>query len=646
MLLWKKMAVLGVIGTLFAAVPTWLYMSDALGALGVTNLERAGIAPANRMLDWVQQVQQHRALSAAALGGNATLRPQREAKQQQADATVAALRAQLPADAKAVATALDGNTGDWKALAGAAAAASIGVADSNTRHTALIERQLATLELLLDHYGLSLDPAAETYYMIVATYLQWPQLAEAMGQARARGTGLLATHKATPEDRVALSSTLDKVRDRMARADQAVEKALAASPQLKASLAAPLAAAQQAAREVLDVAQRNIVAAPELTYSSTDYVALTTKAIDTQFELIAKASAATDALLQARAGRERGSMLTLLGALAVLFAGGAVIGWWITRGLLRQLGGEPGDAAQVAQRVADGDLGFAIPVRAGDQRSLMHALERMQQSLAATVRAVRSQAEGVASASTQIAQGNNDLSARTEQQASALQETAASMEQLSSTVKQNADNARQGNQLARNASSVAVQGGEAVGEVVQTMKGINDSSRKIGDITSVIDAIAFQTNILALNAAVEAARAGELGRGFAVVASEVRSLAQRSAEAAKEIKALITDSVERVERGSALVDRAGATMDEVVQSIKRVTDLMGEVDAASNEQSAGVAQIDQAVQQMDQTTQQNAALVEQSAAAAESLNQQARQLVESVAVFKLAPDTAAAAHAG
>jgi methyl-accepting chemotaxis protein len=247
----------------------------------------------------------------------------------------------------------------------------------------------------------------------------------------------------------------------------------------------------------------------------------------------------------------------------------------------------------------------------------------------------------VASASTQIAQGSHDLSARTEQQAGALEETSASMEELNSTVKANADNARQANQMAMSASTVAAQGGDVVADVVRTMQGINESSRRIADIIQVIDGIAFQTNILALNAAVEAARAGEQGRGFAVVASEVRSLAGRSAQAAKEIKELIHASVQRVEQGSALVDKAGTTMAEVVASIRRVTDIVGEISAASSEQSAGVSQVGEAITHMDQATQQNAALVEESAAAASSLQQQAAQLVHAVAVFKLSADASA-----
>ena len=291
---------------------------------------------------------------------------------------------------------------------------------------------------------------------------------------------------------------------------------------------------------------------------------------------------------------------------------------------------------RAAKEFADGNLTHALhPSGTDEPAQLLHALESMRLALAKVVTNVRRGAEGVAMASSEIAQGNHDLSSRTEQQASALEQTAASMEELGSTVRQNADNARQANQLAMNASSVAVKGGAVVAEVVETMKGINDSSRKISDIISVIDGIAFQTNILALNAAVEAARAGEQGRGFAVVASEVRSLAGRSAEAAKEIKGLIGASVARVERGTALVDQAGATMTEVVSSIKRVTDIVGEISAASDEQALGVAQVGEAVTHMDQATQQNAALVEEMAAAASGLKSQAQDLVQVVAAFRL-----------
>jgi len=318
------------------------------------------------------------------------------------------------------------------------------------------------------------------------------------------------------------------------------------------------------------------------------------------------------------------------GLAAVFFATLLVI--WITRAITGPLK----QAVDISRSVAAGDLSLDFEAQGKNETAqLLKALKDMQGNLGGIVASVRQGSESVSIASAEIAQGNNDLSARTEAQASALEETAASMEELSSTVRQNADNAKQANQLAQSASTVAVQGGEVVAQVVDTMKGINDSSRRIADIISVIDGIAFQTNILALNAAVEAARAGEQGRGFAVVASEVRSLAGRSADAAKEIKTLIGDSVERVEKGSALVDRAGTTMTEVVASIRRVTDIMGEISAASSEQSAGVAQVGEAVTQMDQATQQNAAMVEEMAAAASSLRGQAQNLVQAVSVFKL-----------
>ena len=301
----------------------------------------------------------------------------------------------------------------------------------------------------------------------------------------------------------------------------------------------------------------------------------------------------------------------------------------------KELGGDPSQVREALQAIAQGNLVSPL-VNRGGTGSLMAMVQEMQQSLQRLVSGVRQSASGIATATDEIAAGSQDLSGRTESQASALEQTAASMEELGSTVSHNADSARQANQLAQSASAVAVQGGEVVGQVVDTMKGINEASRRIADIIGVIDGIAFQTNILALNAAVEAARAGEQGRGFAVVATEVRSLAGRSAEAAREIKALIGTSVERVEQGSELVDRAGATMNEVVSAIRRVTDIMGEINASSGEQAAGVAQVGEAVTLMDSTTQQNAALVEQMAAAAASLNGQANSLVEAVAVFRVA----------
>ena len=329
------------------------------------------------------------------------------------------------------------------------------------------------------------------------------------------------------------------------------------------------------------------------------------------------------------AGRQ---MLSL--ALAALLLG-ARVAWAITRRIKGLLGGEPAYAAQVTQEVAKGNLAVNVQLRRGDTTSLLASLEAMRASLAGIVSQVRHSSESIATGASQIASGNADLSARTEEQAANLEETAASMEQMTATIQQNVDTVRSASGLAQSASATAVHGGEVVHGVVSTMEDITHSSRKIGEIIGVIDAIAFQTNILALNAAVEAARAGEQGKGFAVVASEVRSLAQRCANAAKEIKGLISESVGKVAAGSRQVAEAGSTMNDIVTQTHRVAELISDIGAATQEQSQGVTQVSDAVQQLDQVTQHNASLVEESAAAADSLNKQAAQLVQLVSVFRL-----------
>jgi methyl-accepting chemotaxis protein len=333
-------------------------------------------------------------------------------------------------------------------------------------------------------------------------------------------------------------------------------------------------------------------------------------------------------------------MLVLLALAVALGVAAATV---ITRGLLKQLGGEPTYTAKIAGSIAHGDLSIGIETKSSDRGSLLTEMKQMRNSLVDIVSQVRRGTHTITTASREIAAGNTDLSSRTELQASSLEKTASAMEELTSTVKQNADNAREANQLAATASDVARKGGEVVSQVVGTMGEINSSASKIADIIGVIDGIAFQTNILALNAAVEAARAGEQGRGFAVVASEVRNLAQRSAAAAKEIKTLIGDSVEKIGRGSKLVGQAGVTMEEVVDSVKRVTDIMSDIAAASAEQSAGIEQVNLSIIEMDGMTQQNAALVEQAAAAFQSLQDQASELQRVVSIFKLEDGAEAAA---
>jgi methyl-accepting chemotaxis protein len=341
-----------------------------------------------------------------------------------------------------------------------------------------------------------------------------------------------------------------------------------------------------------------------------------------------------DAAAQARA-LSHSFFAWMLALLAVAAAAGGAAAWFISHGLLRRLGGQPDYAVGIAGAIAAGDLSVPIETRPDDRSSLLFAMKGMRDSLVNIVSQVRAGTLTIANASTEIAAGNQDLSERSERQAGTLEETASSMEELTGTVRQNADNARQANTLAESASTVAQQGGAVVAQVVQTMASINESSKQIAEIIGVIDGIAFQTNILALNAAVEAARAGEQGRGFAVVAGEVRSLAQRSAAAAKEIKSLISDSVAKVDDGAKLVDEAGSTMEEIVTSVRRVTDIMAEISHASQEQSAGIEQVNRAIGQMDEATQQNAALVEQAGAAASALQDEAANLARLVSIFKL-----------
>ena len=464
--------------------------------------------------------------------------------------------------------------------------------------------------------------------------------------ARAARNVMLAR---TPEERTKFANVADGARKTMA------EHIAVARPLFRTSEAAAMFAELDKNLAEYDAARAQLgklveVETPEGKNAAIDFAfgPLMQKAtvVDDKLSQIGehkeKTSAASAGDATATYERSRTVMIALV--LASLGAG-VGIGLWITRGLTLQLGGEPSYAVEVAGAIAAGELSVAIDTRGGDKSSLLFAMEAMRQSLVKIVGQVRMGTDTIATASNQIAMGNLDLSSRTEEQASSLEETASSMEELTSTVKQNADNARQANVLAVSASEVAVRGGSVVSEVVDTMASINASSRKIVDIIGVIDGIAFQTNILALNAAVEAARAGEQGRGFAVVASEVRNLAQRSAAAAKEIKTLINDSVEKVDAGGKLVDQAGVTMAEIVQSITRVTDIMSEIASASLEQTMGIEQVNSAIAQMDEVTQQNAALVEEAAAAAGSMQEQAAALAEVVSVFKLGHEAVAKASA-
>lgn len=639
-----KFLVLGLVALVMVAVPTGLYFSNISKEVAFAKREAAAKDAVIMLNAVVQFSQTHRGLSSGALSGNETLAQRRPAMRDKVTQNMDLLDTELKSiGASPQAMDLWGDVRRrWSEVEQGVASKSLKAADSTRLHTQMITQVLVLNEQLLVEFGLSLDPEADTYFLIQAALVNMPWLSESMGIMRAQGSAFLTKAELPGEGRATLASLDKRAKELRGEMTRNLTRATGANPAFRVALSERGEAALATAAKALALADKVLISATDISHPAPEYFDEFTRAIDGLYAFNAVAMNMLADALQDRVDGLRTIQLAI-GALLVL---GVVAALALAMAFIRSIVNPVSEAVTVATAVANGNLTVAVPVRGSNEfGQLMRAMEDMRQHLAQVVTAVRQGAEGVATASAEMAQGNSDLSARTESQASALQETASSMEQLGGAVKQNADSARMANQLAQSASSVAVQGGDVVGQVVHTMRDINDSSRKIADIISVIDGIAFQTNILALNAAVEAARAGEQGRGFAVVASEVRALAGRSAAAAKEIKHLISVSVEKVEHGTELVDRAGNTMNEVVDAIKRVTDLMGEIDSASSEQAMGVSQVGEAVNQMDQVTQQNAALVEEMAAGAASLKSQAADLVGVVAAFRLSGADSRAAPA-
>jgi len=633
MRLWQKFALLGLFAVVLATLPFVLYLNEANKAVSAAATEARGIAPARALLKVIQLMQQHRGLSAIFVSGDASAKEKRAAKQAEVDKAIAAFDELNKEIGSTPAANLWNKTkDDWTSLADKVSHQTVAPKDSFALHTALIDKLFKLNDICLDHFGLALDPETGPNYLINATLTRIPKLTEAMGRMRAKGLAILTQKNATLEDRVGLATLAENAIEMNNAARDALDKSIDAVPRIKDKLNEPKQIAYAAAEKVVNLAQTEIVKADKFSFVPADFLTQYTDAINAQFSLNDASLTELGNLLEQRQSSVRTTQYLLDGCLLIF----ALLAFYFAWIIVRSISGSIRDAVAAAELIASGDLTGKINARGSDEIAhLLKALKEMNDSLVGIVGNVRQATDTIATASAEISSGNMDLSSRTEAQAGSLEETASSMEELTSTVKQNADNARQANSLAQSASEVAVKGGAVVSQVVETMGSINASSNKIVDIIGVIDGIAFQTNILALNAAVEAARAGEQGRGFAVVAAEVRSLAQRSAAAAKEIKTLIGDSVEKVDAGAKLVDQAGATMQEIVDSIRRVTDIMGEITAASQEQTSGIEQVNQAINQMDEATQQNAALVEQAAAAAQSMNTQAGTLLQVVSVFKL-----------
>ncbi|WP_308700666.1 methyl-accepting chemotaxis protein [Pseudoduganella rivuli] len=632
-MLWQKFIILSIIALILAGIPATLYLREAGKSLEAALGEEAGLGPTATILQVVQLTQQHRGLSALVLGGVDGVKDKRDAKQKEADQAYEKFDALVKSfNNKAIEDAWAIPKREWQDLRNRVSNRTITVPESYAAHTALVPKLLVVNDLTSDLFGLSLDPDVDTYQLIQSMYYQLPYLTEETGKMRAKGAGLLAKHEASLEDRQVLAAIIGRVNDRLTQTNTGLNKAFLANPALRDKLEAQWQQAYDLTNKVMQLASTHIVRAETLEFPGTEYVAQTTATIDAQFAVNAAASRQLEIMLKGKIDDMRQTRWMMIAAMLGLIALAGLLARMIARSVSVPLE----QAVQISERIAQGDLTSHIETDGGSETAqLMRALKAMNDSLVGIVSSVRTSIDTIGHASNDIASGNADLSSRTEAQASNLEETAASMEQITATVRNSADNAREADQLVGSATAVAARGGQVVAQVVDTMGAINDSSRRIVDIISVIDGIAFQTNILALNAAVEAARAGEQGRGFAVVASEVRSLAQRSASAAKEIKELISDSVHKVETGNALASEAGKAMHDVVSSVERITGIMAGITLAAQEQSSGIQQVNQAITQIDEMTQQNAALVEQAAAASESLKQQAASLHEAVAVFTL-----------
>ncbi|MBO1248427.1 HAMP domain-containing protein [Comamonas denitrificans] len=630
----QKFTLLGLLTLAMLAFPSVLYLKQTITDVRQAHRQAEGVPVLMALNMVIQHTQVHRGLSAGVLSGNEGMQQRRVTAKEavnQALGNAAAILVQSNAPVQEQQRLQKWQT-TWQALEQAVAANKVEVADSFARHTDLIAELMMINEELLVAYRLQSNEDPANVALLQAALVQAPQLTEGVGQMRAMGTGFLTQAFLSVDDRGAFRALISQTTTFQKQVGRFIQRAMTLNPAYEQELGGLVKTATELLNESNHLARTEVLEIDLLQYPASDYFNQLTQTIDAINAVRISGADRLAQVLDANADKQRNVLITLSVLQTVLL----IAAVWLALLFVRSITQPLRRAVDLALAVADGNLQGAdeTPDR-NEIGELIAAQQQMRARLRPIVQQVRQGSDAVALASAEIAQGNQDLSARTESQASALEQTAASMEELSATVRHNADSAQQASQLTQTAHSIASQGGQMVGQMVQTMQGIHDSSRKMGDIIGVIDSIAFQTNILALNAAVEAARAGEQGRGFAVVASEVRSLAGRSAEAAKEIKRLIDDSVQRVGAGNALAQQTGETMQEMVGAIGKVNTIVSAISNASREQAEGVIQVGEAITQMDQVTQQNAALVEEMAAAATSLNSQSQELVQAISIFQV-----------
>ena len=630
----QKFTLLGLLTLAMVAFPSALYLKQTITDVRQAHRQADGVPVLMALNMVIQHTQVHRGLSAGVLSGNEGMQQRRVTAKEavnQALGNAAAILVQNNAPVQEQQRLQKWQT-TWQALEQAVAANKVEVADSFARHTDLIAELMMINEELLVAYRLQSNEDPANVALLQAALVQAPQLTEGVGQMRAMGTGFLTQAFLSVDDRGAFRAFISQTTTFQKQVGRFIQRAMTLNPAYEQELGGLIKTATELLNESNHLARTEVLEIDLLQYPASDYFNKLTQTIEAINAVRISGADRLAQVLDANADKQRNLLITL----SVLQTALLIAAVWLALLFVRSITQPLRRAVDLALAVADGNLQGAdeTPDR-NEVGELIAAQQQMRARLRPIVQQVRQGSDAVALASAEIAQGNQDLSARTESQASALEQTAASMEELSATVRHNADSAQQASQLTQTAHSIASQGGQMVGQMVQTMQGIHDSSRKMGDIIGVIDSIAFQTNILALNAAVEAARAGEQGRGFAVVASEVRSLAGRSAEAAKEIKRLIDDSVQRVGAGNALAQQTGETMQEMVGAIGKVNTIVSAISNASREQAEGVIQVGEAITQMDQVTQQNAALVEEMAAAATSLNSQSQELVQAISIFQV-----------